>query len=759
MTPEPFREITVRRFLGALFILPFLFVSRTAAALQPADQEIRLQFLDQTVDEGRVEGLLNTLDQASHQPHLAPLIQIHRQKDTVSYGLADLGKIVFYREERLTFTSNDASVYAYSLGQATSTTPDPPGWSDPREPLPDSWKPTSLADAFSGWLYIPGAAWIWSEGRWFETDNETVLFRHEFEVPADFCIRRAVFEITADHHLESLYINGAPLPVTRESLVGKRLEMECTSYLRNGPNLLAVKAANDHRPDVNYAGIAYRLRLWGYSGASNPPIPNAPAAVVFLKNGDRLSGDIAKWDKHEIAVKTSYAQISVSLPWVHEILLNYPDDDVPFLQKPSVVEKFSRFFKKATASKQPRLLPALAWRVSDNDSSADPLIELKTGEKINGEVVDAGGSGLVIKPRFGTSYEIAVKNIRRITPRESLQEGLLRYDPRFYDFITRADLINGDRMTGLLQTLDARRLTLETPYVENCDVALNQISSVGFPYHYASLFRKKLEELAAVAPLPPVALIGDASSSEQSLDYDLRAAVTGLLEELGLTQRWIDPIELVTPELFNPQKYPVLVNLDCDESFYHTVREDGDGYKALLDYAKNGGCLIHLARGHPFYYAKVAAQDQWAKTIRTPAINAEMGLDIATIGDKRPNFRTFEFPDNSDRDYRFVAEEKSPLGKQIPGEVEFPTSMDSRFRPISGEHMPADAVFTPIYRLEDSRGTDYGYAMALVTFKRPESKSSFVAYSSHLLFSAPTDDGPMLNYILPPLLQMAYRKN
>ncbi|MFH0794491.1 MAG: hypothetical protein V2A74_10725, partial [bacterium] len=620
MTSEPFREITVRRFSEALLILPFLFLSWPAAALQPADQEIRLVFLDQTVDEGRVEGMLNTLDQAARQPHLAPLIQLHRQRETVSYGLSDLGKIVFYREERLTFTSNDANVYAYSLGQASSTTPDPPGWSDPREPLPESWKPTSLADVFSGWLYIPGAAWIWSEGRWFETNNETVLFRHEFEVPADFYIRRAVYEITADHHLDSLFINGAPLPITRESLVGKRLALECTSYLRNGQNLLAVKASNDRRADVNYAGIAYRLRLWGYSGATNPPVTNASAVVVFLKNGDRLSGDITKWDKHEVTVKTPYAQISVAFAWVQEILLNYPDDVVPFTHKPSLGEKLTGIFKKASASKQPRLLPALAWRISPDESVKDSLIELKTGESLNGEVVDAGASGFVVKPRFGTSYEIAVKNVRRIVPRESLQEGLLRYDPRFYAFISRTELTNGDQMTGLLQTLDSHRLTLETPYAEKFDIALNQISSVGFPYHYAALYRKKLEELATASPLPPVALIGDQSSSEQSLDYNLNAQVTNLLEELGLTHRWIDPVELVTPELFNPQKYPVLLNLDCDESYYHTVREDGDGFKALLDYTRNGGSLIHLGRGHPFYYAKVAAQDQRAKTIRTPAI-------------------------------------------------------------------------------------------------------------------------------------------
>lgn len=65
---------------------------------------------------------------------------------------------------------------------------------------------------------------------------------------------------------------------------------------------------------------------------------------------------------------------------------------------------------------------------------------------------------------------------------------------------------------------------------------------------------------------------------------------------------FISPKELVNPQIFNPQNYPILFVFG-DESYIQTVHEQGDGDRAIIQYLKGGGTIVALPNGPtPFAY-------------------------------------------------------------------------------------------------------------------------------------------------------------
>ena len=65
--------------------------------------------------------------------------------------------------------------------------------------------------------------------------------------------------------------------------------------------------------------------------------------------------------------------------------------------------------------------------------------------------------------------------------------------------------------------------------------------------------------------------------------------------------------------------------------------------------------------------------------------------------------------------------------------------------------MPSGAEFFPIYSLKDSAGKNYVVAMAVVDYRN---RNHFAVYSSHLLLDASYEGVPMVEYLVPHLVDL-----
>ncbi|MBC7328949.1 hypothetical protein H5T88_01165 [bacterium] len=174
----------------------------------------------------------------------------------------------------------------------------------------------------------------------------------------------------------------------------------------------------------------------------------------------------------------------------------------------------------------------------------------------------------------------------------------------------------------------------------------------------------------------------------------------------------LTPEEFVDKSVFNAKNFPILFVFG-DESYIQTVREFGDGDRALIEYLKGGGTIVSLANGPtPFAYNE--------KGILLPSYD-RFGFTLCGRGGTRP-------PKNPSA---YAPWEKPPLGerfvfrknisleilKNLPEEFPFYNSGDLRWRPMGNFWSPEEAEYIPLITLYDSKGENRGDGAVIVRFK------------------------------------------
>ncbi|MGQ9736944.1 MAG: carbohydrate-binding family 9-like protein [Armatimonadota bacterium] len=198
--------------------------------------------------------------------------------------------------------------------------------------------------------------------------------------------------------------------------------------------------------------------------------------------------------------------------------------------------------------------------------------------------------------------------------------------------------------------------------------------------------------------------------------------------------RELQPDELLNASMFAPTRFPIALYLG-GESYYQTIREQGDGERAMLNYLQKGGTLVvSPTQPYPFYY-----NERGTPTIFAPKI----GMPISGSGAegredylKGKEVRGWERPPE-DVSLHFVRNPSQQIVTGLPEEFPFPTDGDLRWRPMVNIWSEQEATYTPILTLKDGSGKEYGEAIALVEFKQGDFRGSRILYIWHRLIATP----------------------
>jgi hypothetical protein len=700
----------------------------------------------------RVEGTLQQLA-VPVEPGGVASLELTSEGVMESHPLLAVRRIYFSPVEQTSIVS-DEHVRCFSLGRRESRLPAPPDWFRPNADT-SAWKPAVLAHPNYNWLYIPGAAWIWSSKNWYETGDEVCLFRQEFDLKSGQRVVSGELTLTADYAVDSAYLNEQPLNVPAASLVGEKAVFDVTNLLRDGENVLAVRVRNDERAKLNSACLGYRLDVASVPAGSARG--GAPGVVALFVNGDVVSGELVSISVRSVDVRTPYAQLALDRDWITMIYLNY--EPVGAKQQQEKKGLFQRILGKEgvvrlSGSAAPSHLPFF-WRTEPPNPVTRSGIALKNGDFIDARLLDASEGAVAVKPRYGNAINISFGDVKAIYLNPGKAAGTLRYEPEDEQYRGRLRLANGDVVSGLLLEMSGSQVTFRPPYGDATKINAADIASCDLPHHFMKIVADKVRE-AMPSGAPSVALIGDPYSnrhskgkevSEDSLYYRVNRA----LYELGIDAKWLDAAKMANRQILSPENFRLLINVDENEHYYETYQRPKDVYETIREYVQSGGDFAHFARGTPFYYAYRPIAGRWATVTDGNYLNNAIGLNVASPGEAFSGGEPFELPENKNTRLYFELNRESPFADGLPAEVEFPVTRDSRFRPIRRGELPAGAEFFPLYSLKDSAGKNYGVAMAVVEYAKPP---HYAVYTSHLLLDSSYEDVPMVDYLVPHLIAL-----
>ena len=196
----------------------------------------------------------------------------------------------------------------------------------------------------------------------------------------------------------------------------------------------------------------------------------------------------------------------------------------------------------------------------------------------------------------------------------------------------------------------------------------------------------------------------------------------------------LTPQQMVEPGRLNASRYPVALNLG-GERYPFSVRTDGDGRAALVNYLKSGGLVICLCREpFPFYYGEDLRDPKHAEANTPQPLLPQLGVTLKNIFEKPPQEHTFRVD-------HIVSQRVLP---GAPWQLLFPTTGDLRLRTITDEAMDRHVVrYSSLYAVSDERSNDHGDAAAYIEWLKGDLAGGKLLYIWSGLLLDP-DSSPML---------------
>ncbi len=245
----------------------------------------------------------------------------------------------------------------------------------------------------------------------------------------------------------------------------------------------------------------------------------------------------------------------------------------------------------------------------------------------------------------------------------------------------------------------------------------------------------KLKSVEAVALIPTPGVSPQGHPLMKAVN---RARAFGLLY-------WLTPHEFVDVGVFTPTRFPIALYLS-GENYYQTVREQGDGDRALLEYMRKGGTLLVSAtQPYPFYYNERGTPVAFAPQIGMPI--SGRGTEGREDRLKGKEVRGWEKPPQG-VSLRFVRNPNQQIVTSLPDEFSFPTDGDLRWRPMVNIWDEQEATYIPVLTLKDDTGKEYGEGIALVEFKQGDFRGARVLYIWHRLIADPEQALSILSDVL-----------
>ena len=743
-----------------IFVAAFAGTSRAAGSLpilpSPEDNQVLIEKYDNISSPVKIVDLLRpAISGASAGNRENALIARHGNNQR-KLNISDIRALRFLPQKRISYYSHPDSTLVKKADKGAETASEW-RWYDPA--LNDSeWRRPVLAHPNYRWFYIPGATWIWRKTD-YKPRPETLLARKHFTMPESRYCRRAVIYITVDDTLKEIYLNGRLISNREMSLAYDYAALDITRHIRKGENVLALKVAKRPDKDLSFAGVAFRIDLELMPGTFFETCRPEPAgSAIFMENGDLIFGKIKKLNDRSIEIRTRSGDFVVDRDWVRKIFMNYSSDRVRVKENKNIfhqIIKLGAGDKKYTQDK----FDPFSFFTYPADQEKRMGILLKSGDFINGRILAMDRHHVTIKPRYGPEFSVNFWEVDSIYPNLHGRSTYVKYPSEQLPWRTTVTTIDGLRLSGLLMDLEDKGLTLRPPYSEEIMLDRDSLASCVFPYSSVARLKNHLNEEYG-GERPRVAIIGENNPRGPEYEHSTYFKIQCILSELSMEGKLLTPEEMVNHEFFSADKFPILFNLDETESYYKSVNTKNDGFRALYNYVKEGGRLAHVAVGFPGFYGHESRNDNWVRTTSPPYLNRELRMNILTPGEYSDKAQAFELPDNRPAELYFELVEDSGYGEGLPERVDFPFNHDSRFRPIISEDDATSSVlFTPVYRLKDEAGNDYGPAMAVIDYKNGEFEPTRAFYVHHLVFTSEYNGHSMLNYIIPRIVSLAVDQN
>ena len=196
----------------------------------------------------------------------------------------------------------------------------------------------------------------------------------------------------------------------------------------------------------------------------------------------------------------------------------------------------------------------------------------------------------------------------------------------------------------------------------------------------------------------------------------------------------LTPQQMVEPGRLDASRYPVLLNLG-GERYPFSVRADGDGRAALVNYLKSGGLIVCLCwEPFPFFYGEDLRDPKHAETNTPQPLLPKLGVAIKNAFEQPPKEHTFRL------DYS-ISQRVLP---GAPWQIVFPTTGDLRLRVINDDEMNRHIVrYQSLYGVSNERGTDQGDAAAYIEWLNGDMAGGRLLYVWSGLLQDP-DNSPLL---------------
>ena len=165
------------------------------------------------------------------------------------------------------------------------------------------------------------------------------------------------------------------------------------------------------------------------------------------------------------------------------------------------------------------------------------------------------------------------------------------------------------------------------------------------------------------------------------------------LWELGAKVHWLPWEQIVDPQTFNPQKFPIAVYAG-GEVYRATVNSEGDVLTALRRYVEEGGTLMVLPSAPmPLHYDGAMTKE------RAVGHAPKLGLPLPVAWERPP----------AGLRLTFIVRDKKALS-HLPECFPFPDDGDLRWRPLTKQ-----AGVVPLLELVDEQGHSQGLGVGIVT--------------------------------------------
>ena len=220
-------------------------------------------------------------------------------------------------------------------------------------------------------------------------------------------------------------------------------------------------------------------------------------------------------------------------------------------------------------------------------------------------------------------------------------------------------------------------------------------------------------------PAGKVAILPDAAAGP-GINF---AALSGLREKMVR----IKPGDLVSPEAFNAERYPVAIFLG-GERYIKTVHHNSDGIDAINRYLTEGGTLVLLASGpYPMYYGDAVGEESG----EADSILGRLGIPLSIYSENAPSYAKIE---NASA---------QTVMRSVPAELPFPEN-DPRLRASQPWDIDSADHYVPLLSVKDRNGKNYGDAAFYVELGSGPGKGGKVLYIWSSLLSS--SEGDLLMY-------------